>query len=248
MAVRRPTGDAHPMATNAALERPLEEPAPVVQKQSKTGLVLGLAALAVAAVGAAVLLQDPVTPGPESVETPDKTAEAFPSEVVPEESLEAAAPAPAEKAEVPTPAPVAKSAPVPVANTPKVEMVVVSVSSDPEGAVIQQGDTIHGVTPMVIRLPKSEEAVQLTLSKAGFQPHIFDVTLDKGHVLETDMKRKSTRADRKKRSWAKPRIAAPKTVKETKKVSTPVAAPKPAAKPKPKPKPKPKKRIDVLLD
>ena len=237
---RRPTGDAHPLATNAALERPNDEAPPVVEKQSKVGLFMGLAALAVAAVGAAVLLQDPVTPGPDSVDAPPKASEAAASATVTEEPEKVAK---EEAAAKPAAAPTAKKAPAPVVKAPEVVTVNVSISSDPEGAVIQQGDTIHGVTPLVLKLPKGDKAVELLLSKAGYQPHTLEVTPDKGQVLETNMKRKVTKAERpKKRSWAKPRPTSKKSIKQVKK------APKATSAPKPAPKPKPKKRIDVLLD
>ena len=238
--LKRPTDDAHPLATNAALERPADEAAPAPVTRSNTSLYVGLAALIVGAVGASVLLQDPKTPEPgpdvpaaEQVVTTTEQRPATPvaAETVVDPSPEVSTPKPAV---APPQEPAKASAP-----TPKIEMVAVSISSDPEGAVIQQGDTIHGVTPMVLKLPKGSEALQLTLSKAGFSPRTLDVVPDKGQVLEADLKRKSVRSERPKRTKPKQRLSAPKPA-EVKKVTPPKA--------KAKPKPKPKKRIDVLLD
>ena len=240
--LKRPTGDAHPLATNAALKRPEDEDAPAPKPRSKLFVYAGLAALVIASLGAGVLLQDPLSPEPaedvpaqpaQSEVATEAEGEAPKAPVKPEEKSAPASAEPANEAKVNAP-PVAK----PVA---KIEMVSVSVSSDPEGAVIQKGDTIYGVTPLVIQLPKGASPVQLTLKKAGFVPHTLDVTPNKGQVLETNLTRKSERAERSKRSWKNTRTRAPKP-QAVKKVTTPKATPKPV------PKPKPKKRIDVLLD
>ena len=245
--IRRPTGDAHPMATNASLARPEAEAPPELPKRSNTLIYAGLAALLVAALGAAVLLQEPPAPEPAEDVIATKPQPSTPVNATPKEAepSSAAAVTP-EAAEVAAPEPAPKK-PAPKQVTPKAKAVTipVSISSDPEGAVVQQGDTIHGVTPLVIQLPKGEEAVELTVSKAGFVPSKLNVVPDKGHVLETNLKRKSkpSSAKRQKRFSPKPSLSAPKPA-EVKKVKAPAVS----AKPKPKPKPKPKKRIDVLLD
>jgi len=172
---------------------------------------------------------------------PQKGAAPAASEVVSEQPVEPAAEvkaAPESESPVPAPAKVAG----PVVKAPEIATVTVSVSSNPEGAAILQGDKIHGFTPLVILLPEGKDTIQLILSKAGFLPHTLELIPDKGHVLETDLARKPTRAVRPKRTWAKPRSTPVKAGKKVTKLPKPVAAPKPI------PKPKPKKRIDVLLD
>jgi tRNA A-37 threonylcarbamoyl transferase component Bud32 len=236
LAVNRPTGDAHPLATNAALERPVEEPPPAVQARPKVAVYVGLAALVVAAVGATVLLQEPSSPEGDLSPRGTTVVEPAASPVVSEEIAAEVAPASALPPKV-KPAP-AKAEPA--KRAPKIETVAVSLSSDPEGAVIQEGDTIHGFTPLVLRLPKGKAAITLTLSKAGYLPSSLDVVPNKGQILETNLKRKAARAERGKRPRAKPTPTPTKPMAQAKKAVAPKVAPKPV--------PKPKKRIDVLLD
>jgi len=218
------TGDALPLATNAALERP-QAPG---QSRSRGPIYAALAAVAVAAVGAFLLLQ-PTDSGPaESAAGSEPTAS--PSAAAAFKPLEKPSSEP--KTTVVS-APSVAPKEVVLRQTPRqppaIPKVPISISSDPEGAVVQQGDVIHGVTPVVIQLRKGAKAIELTLHKAGFMPRTLAVVPDKGKVLETALKRKLGKSDRTKR----PRATKPST-------SRPAASAKP--------KPKPKKRIDVLLD
>ncbi|MDP6944889.1 MAG: serine/threonine-protein kinase, partial [Myxococcota bacterium] len=123
------TGDAMPMATNAALHRPV--PPSEMSRRPRLPVFVGVAVLALGAVGAVVLMQDPdeksvdVTEAGVDVAAEPKVTPSAPAASKP------AAPIPAKKAVtsvVPTP-PVEKKVAAPTP-PPKVPKVPISISSD----------------------------------------------------------------------------------------------------------------------
>jgi len=115
----------------------------------------------------------------------------------------APAPTPAEAtapATAPAPTPAAATAPAPVAAPPSAPAeVTLTVVSTPSGASVLRGGAEVGSTPWMTRLPRSTEAVTLTLRRPGFEDAALVLTPDRDQVEERTLK-----------PLAKPKPPAPK--------------------------------------
>lgn len=61
---------------------------------------------------------------------------------------------------------------------PEVAEIVIDVTSTPEGASVRLGDRAHGVTPLSLTLPRSDQPLVLTLHKKGYRDASERVTPD----------------------------------------------------------------------
>jgi hypothetical protein len=81
---------------------------------------------------------------------------------------------PAVAVPAPAPAPLQPAPPAPPPPAPAVEppspTVRVALDSSPQGATVSGASGLLGKTPLQINLPRSQEATELTFTKAGFTP------------------------------------------------------------------------------
>jgi serine/threonine protein kinase, bacterial len=86
---------------------------------------------------------------------------------------------------VPAPAPAEPAVPAPPVSVPPAATVRVAVDSTPQGATVTAGAGPLGKTPLVLDLPRSQQAMDLKLTKTGFAPLAFKVVphADKDVVL-----------------------------------------------------------------
>jgi hypothetical protein len=77
--------------------------------------------------------------------------------------------------------------PKPVVDPPKpeIEMVDVTVSSDPAGAQVYFGSVPQGATPLAFKVPKGAEKIELTLQKDGFDDALVPFFPTKNATLPT---------------------------------------------------------------
>jgi hypothetical protein len=192
-----------------------------------------LAVAALAVVGGGVWLG---TSGPQGASAPTTqgaapaAAEATAPEITP------VAPPPVSRQESPSP-----SVPAPAVAAKPAEPVMVSVSvvTVPDGVEIRHEGNLVGTTPAMVTLERGEAAVQILLTKGGFEAKVVELVPSKNQLIKESLVSNAPSAPVK--SKVKNRRSRPDRVSK----------PKPAARPAKEAAPKPKKapsRIDDYLD
>jgi serine/threonine protein kinase len=219
------------MGTGAVLDQVTATIVP--QKKPKTFMSAALAVAALAVVGGGVWLG---TSGPQGASAPTTqgaapaAAEATAPEITP------VAPPPVSRQESPSP-----SVPAPAVAAKPAEPVMVSVSvvTVPDGVEIRHEGNLVGTTPAMVTLERGEAAVQILLTKGGFEAKVVELVPSKNQLIKESLVSNAPSAPVK--SKVKNRRSRPDRVSK----------PKPAARPAKEAAPKPKKapsRIDDYLD
>ena len=95
--------------------------------------------------------------------------------------------------QAPPPAP-PPPAPPPPAPPPPATTVRVALDSAPQGATVTAASGPVGKTPVILQLPRSEEVVELKLTKPGFVPLLFKVIPQQDKDVVAKLQRGSSRS------------------------------------------------------
>jgi serine/threonine-protein kinase len=65
--------------------------------------------------------------------------------------------------------------------------VVVELDSRPSGATVEQAGAALGITPLVIKMPRSLDKAHLVIKKPGFEPLAYDATREHDSIATLDL-------------------------------------------------------------